>query len=75
MRKILTVAVAFCLLFSLFCGVLTLSAEQLGIVSISSGTLNVRAGAGTGFAVIGSLQKNDTVTVRGSQKNGNDLWY
>lgn len=75
MHKILTIAVAFCLLFSLFCGVLTLSAEQIGVVSISSGTLNVRAGAGTDFAVVGSLQKNDTVTVLGSQKNGNDLWY
>ena len=75
MRKILTVAVAFCLLFSLFCGVLTLSAEQIGVVTISSGTLNVRAGAGTDFAVVGLLQKNDTVTVLGSQKNGNDLWY
>ena len=47
------------------------SAEKKTMHSIWQGTLNIRSGAGTNYAVIGGLTYQQTVTVTGT-KNG---WY
>jgi SpoIID/LytB domain protein len=42
-----------------------------GIVNISSGLLNVRAGAGTQYKSLGTLKKGATVTIKGTKGS----WY
>ena len=49
----------------------TPEAPKTGTVKISSNTLNVRKGPGTGYARIGSVKKGATVTILG-EENG---WY
>lgn len=49
---------------------------QLGTITTSSSSLNVRSGAGTSYSKLGTLPKGATVTVTGSSndKNGK-AWY
>ena len=55
-----------CLLVIALCCPATARAQSAAQVAVSAGSLNVRAGAGTQHAVIGSLQKNGFVTVLSS---------
>jgi uncharacterized protein YgiM (DUF1202 family) len=49
-------------------------AYKAGTVT-ASGTLNVRAGAGTGNRIIGTLTKNQTTVIVSSAKAGGITWY
>lgn len=49
-------------------------ASGTGVVNCSS--LNVRSGAGTGYSVVTTISKNQTVTINGKSTDGNgDTWY
>lgn len=43
--------------------------------TVTASTLNVRSGAGTSYKVVGSLNKNTTVTATKSKKVGGVTWY
>ena len=45
--------------------------SKTGTVNVSSGTLNVRSGPGTGYSVVGSLKKGNQVTITGTAGS----WY
>jgi len=49
-----------------------LSAPAITVTgTVTNGPLNVRSGAGTGYSILGQLQKGNTVTVEGELNN----WY
>jgi len=50
----------------------TLSAPAITVTgTVTNGPLNVRSGAGTGYSILGQLQKGNTVTIEGELNN----WY
>ena len=47
---------------------------QTGTVSITSGYLNVRSGPGSGYSVVGSLKKGETVKIYETKAVGSTTW-
>lgn len=46
-----------------------------GTVNVSSGTLNVRSGPGSGYSKLGSLAKGNTFVITGKAKDSSGKWW
>lgn len=75
-RKIVNFLLSFSLLSSSFLGIITYSGEQVEaatkVTYEVTTKLNVRAGAGSNYKLLGTLKKGTKITVSSQTKNG---WY
>ena len=75
-RRLLCGLLTLCILMSALGSALYISAAAImtGTVHVDD-TLRVRAGAGTGYAVVGYLYNNDVVTIHETVTAGGTKWY
>lgn len=74
-RKLISIALSVSLISSSFVGVMTYNGEQVEAATqttyqVTAKTLNVRAGAGTKYKLLGSLKKGTKINVSSQTKNG-----
>ena len=73
---VLTVAMLFALVPVFSFDALAVYETKYGIISVSSGGLNVRIGAGTDKDALGQLRKDDRVVIVDEAKDsGGTVWY
>ena len=75
-RRLLCGLLTLCILMSALGSALYISAAAIitGTVHVDD-NLRVRAGAGTGYAVVGYLYNNDVVTIHETVTTGGTKWY